>query len=117
MLNRMEGQVCGLLPECKRRHWCGRLAENLRRRGTNLVLRRGDWNRLQEVADGLRKKHGSRTHVGGLGPGQREARRKFSPFTKEKGLTLDLLSTTQASVGQLREFRRWKRSGCWTWFK
>ncbi len=78
------------------------LAEELAAGGTNLVLTARRLDRLQEVADGLRKKHGIQTHVVAADLAKREAPQEIFAFTKEKGLRIDLL-INNAGFGQYGE--------------
>src|SRR6202795_5107434 len=78
------------------------LAEELAAGGTHLVLTARRLDRLQEVADGLRKKHGIQTHVVAADLAKREAPQEIYEFTKEKGLRIDLL-INNAGFGQYGE--------------
>jgi short-subunit dehydrogenase len=78
------------------------LAEELAAGGTHLVLTARRLDRLQEVADGLQKKHGIQTHVVAADLAKREAPREIYEFTKEKGLRIDLL-INNAGFGQYGE--------------
>jgi short-subunit dehydrogenase len=78
------------------------LAEELAAGGTHLVLTARRLDRLQEVADGMRKKHGIQTHVVAADLAKREAPREIFEFTKEKGLRIDLL-INNAGFGQYGE--------------
>src|ERR1700675_452434 len=78
------------------------LAEELAAGGTHLVLTARRLDRLQEVADGLRKKHGIQTHVVAADLAKREAPQEIYAFTKEKGLRIDLL-INNAGFGQYGE--------------
>jgi len=78
------------------------LAEELATGGAHLVLTARRLDRLQEVADGMRKKHGIQTHVVAADLAKREAPREIFEFTKEKGLRIDLL-INNAGFGQYGE--------------
>src|SRR6266849_5511583 len=78
------------------------LAEELAAGGTHLVLTARRLDRLQEVADGLRKKHGVQTQVEAADLGKREAQQEIFAFTKEKRLRIDLL-INNAGFGQYGE--------------
>jgi short-subunit dehydrogenase len=78
------------------------LAEELAAGGTHLVLTARRLDRLQEVADGLRKMHGIQTHVVAADLAKREAPLEIFAFTKEKGLRIDLL-INNAGFGQYGE--------------
>jgi len=78
------------------------LAEELAAGGTNLVLTARRLDRLQEVADGLRKKHGIQTRVVAADLAKREAPQGIFAFTKERGLRIDLL-INNAGFGQYGE--------------
>src|SRR5579859_7875540 len=78
------------------------LAEELAAGGTHLVLTARRLDRLQEIADGLRKKHGIQTHVVAADLAKREAPQEIYAFTKEKGLRIDLL-INNAGFGQYGE--------------
>jgi short-subunit dehydrogenase len=78
------------------------LAEELAAGGTHLVLTARRLDRLQEIADGLRKRHGIQTHVVAADLAKREAPREIFTFTKEKGLRIDLL-INNAGFGQYGE--------------
>src|SRR5258708_2506972 len=93
----MEGQV-GAGYRCKRGHWCG-AGGGTCGGGTNLVLTARRLDRLQEVADGLQKKHGIQTRVVAADLAKREAPQEIFAYTKEKGLRIDLL-INNAGFGQ-----------------
>jgi short-subunit dehydrogenase len=78
------------------------LAEELAAGGTHLVLTARRLDRLQEVAEGLRKKHGIQTHVVAADLAKREAPQEIYGFIKEKGLRIDLL-INNAGFGQYGE--------------
>src|SRR6266849_8731281 len=78
------------------------LAEELAAGGTHLVLTARRLDRLQEVADGLRKKHGVQTQVVAADLAKREAPQEIFAFTKEKRLRIDLL-INNAGFGQYGE--------------
>ena len=78
------------------------LAEELAAGGTHLVLTARRLDRLQEIADGLRKKHGIQTHVVAADLAKREVPQEIFAFTKEKGLRVDLL-INNAGFGQYGE--------------
>jgi short-subunit dehydrogenase len=78
------------------------LAEELAAGGTHLVLTARRLDRLQEVADALRKKHSIQTHVVAADLARREAPPEIYAFTKEKGLRIDLL-INNAGFGQYGE--------------
>jgi uncharacterized protein len=78
------------------------LAEELAAGGTHLVLTARRLDRLQEVADGLRKKHGIQTQVVTADLAKRAAPQEIYAFTKEKGLRIDLL-INNAGFGQYGE--------------
>jgi uncharacterized protein len=78
------------------------LAEELAAGGTHLVLTARRLDRLQEVAEVLRKKHGIQTHVVAADLAKREAPREIYEFAKEKGLRIDLL-INNAGFGQYGE--------------
>ena len=78
------------------------LAEELAAGGTHLVLTARRRDRLQELAQGLSKKHGVQTLVFPADLTQREAPRQIHEFTKEKGLHIDLL-INNAGFGQYGE--------------
>ncbi|HWY06794.1 MAG TPA: SDR family oxidoreductase [Candidatus Acidoferrales bacterium] len=78
------------------------LADELAAGGTHLVLTARRLDRLQEVADGLRKKHGIQTLVVAADLAKREAPQEVFAFTKEKGLRIDLL-INNAGFGQYGE--------------
>lgn len=75
------------------------LAEELAAGGTHLVLTARRLDRLQEVAENLRKKHGVQTQVFAADLAEREAPRHIYDFCKEKGLHIDLL-INNAGFGQ-----------------
>jgi len=78
------------------------LAEELAAGGTHLVLTARRLDRLQEIADGLRKKHGIQTHVVAADLATRDAPQEIFAFTKKKGLRIDLL-INNAGFGQYGE--------------
>jgi short-subunit dehydrogenase len=78
------------------------LADELAAGGTHLVLTARRLDRLQEVAEGLRKKHGIQTHVVSADLARREAPPEIYAFTKEQGLRIDLL-INNAGFGQYGE--------------
>ena len=78
------------------------LAEELAAGGTHLVLTARRLDRLQEIADGLRKKHGIQTHVVCADLAKREAPLEIFAFTGERGLRIDLL-INNAGFGQYGE--------------
>jgi uncharacterized protein len=78
------------------------LAEELAAGGTHLVLTARRLDRLQEVADGLRKKHNVQAHVVAADLARREAPQEIYAFTKEKGVRIDLL-VNNAGFGQYGE--------------
>lgn len=78
------------------------LAEELAAGGTHLVLTARRLDRLREVADGLRNKHGIQTQVVAADLSKREAPQEVFDFTKEKGLQIDLL-INNAGFGQYGE--------------
>src|SRR5882672_8031847 len=75
------------------------LAEELAAGGTHLVLTARRLDRLQDVADGLRKKYGIQTQVVAADLAKREAPQEIYAFAKEKGLRIDLL-INNAGFGQ-----------------
>jgi short-subunit dehydrogenase len=81
------------------------LAEELAAGGTHLVLTARRQDRLREVADSLRKKHGIQTHVVTADLTKREAPQQIYDFTREKGLRIDLL-INNAGFGQYGELPR-----------
>ncbi|HET7106288.1 MAG TPA: SDR family oxidoreductase [Candidatus Acidoferrum sp.] len=78
------------------------LAEELAAGGTHLVLTARRLDRLQDVADGLRKKYGIQTQVFAADLAKREAPGEIHAFAKEKGLRIDLL-INNAGFGQYGE--------------
>ena len=78
------------------------LAEELAAGGTHLLLTARRLDRLQDVADGLRKKYGIQTHVVAADLAKREAPQELYAFAKEKGLRIDLL-INNAGFGQYGE--------------
>jgi short-subunit dehydrogenase len=78
------------------------LAEELAAGGTHLVLTARRLDRLQEVADGLRKKHGIQAQVVAADLARREAPEEIFAFTKEKGFSIELL-INNAGFGQYGE--------------
>ena len=78
------------------------LAKELAAGGTHLVLTARRLDRLQEIADGLRKKHGIQAHVVAADLAKRNAPQEIYAFTKEKGLRVDLL-INNAGFGQYGE--------------
>jgi uncharacterized protein len=78
------------------------LAEELAAGGTHLALTARRLDRLQEVADGLQKKHGVQTQVVAADLAKREAPQEIFEFTKQKGLRIDLL-INNAGFGQYGE--------------
>lgn len=80
------------------------LAEELAAGGTHLVLTARRLDRLQEVADSLRKKHGVQTLVFAADLARRDAPTNIYEFCREKGLRIDLL-INNAGFGQYGEVR------------
>jgi uncharacterized protein len=78
------------------------LAEELAAGGTHLVLTARRLDRLHEVADDLRKRHGVQTQVFAADLAKRGAPQEIHAFTKEKGLRIDLL-INNAGFGQYGE--------------
>src|SRR5215470_3074652 len=78
------------------------LAEELARGGTHLVLTARRIDRLEEVAAGLRNKHGIQTQVFAADLAQREAPQRIYDFCKKNGLRIDLL-INNAGFGQYGE--------------
>lgn len=78
------------------------LAEELAAGGTHLVLTARRLDRLQEVAGGLRNKHGIQTQVFAADLARREAPQRIYDFCNEKGLRIDLL-INNAGFGQYGE--------------
>src|SRR5689334_19481126 len=78
------------------------LAEELAAGGTHLVLTARRLDRLQEVANALRKKHGIQTHVVTADLAKREAPQEIYALTREKELRIDLL-INNAGFGQYGE--------------
>lgn len=78
------------------------LAQELAAGGTHLVLTARRVDRLQEVANSLRKKYGIQAHVVAADLTKREAPQEIYAFTKEKGLRIDLL-VNNAGFGQYGE--------------
>jgi len=78
------------------------LAEELAAGGTHLVLTARRLDRLQEIADSLRKKYAIQTHVVAADLAKRDAPQEIFAFTKEKGLRIDLL-INNAGFGQYGE--------------
>ena len=78
------------------------LAEELAAGGTHLVLTARRLDKLQEVAEGLRKKHSIQTQVVAADLARRGAPQEIYAFTKEKGLRIDLL-INNAGFGQYGE--------------
>jgi short-subunit dehydrogenase len=78
------------------------LAEELAAGGTHLVLTARRLDRLQLIAEDLRKKHGVQTQVVAADLARREAPQEIYAFTKEKGLRIDLL-INNAGFGQYGE--------------
>jgi short-subunit dehydrogenase len=78
------------------------LAEELAAGGTHLVLTARRLDRLQEIADNLRKKHEIQTHAVAADLAKRDAPKEIYGFTKEKGLRIDLL-INNAGFGQYGE--------------
>lgn len=78
------------------------LAEELAAGGTHLILTARRLDRLQEVAENLRKKHGAQTQVFPADLAERDAPQRIYDFCKEKGLRVDLL-INNAGFGQYGE--------------
>jgi short-subunit dehydrogenase len=78
------------------------LAEELAAGGTHLMLTARRLDKLQEVAERLRKKHGIQTQVVAADLGKREAPEEIFAFTKEKGVRIELL-ICNAGFGQYGE--------------
>ena len=78
------------------------LAEELAAGGTHLVLTARRLDRLQEVAENLRKRHGVQTQVFAADLAEREAPQRIYDFCQEKGLRIDLL-INNAGFGQYGE--------------
>jgi short-subunit dehydrogenase len=78
------------------------LAEELAAGGTHLLLTARRQERLQEVAEMLRKKYGIQTEVFAADLARREAPQQIYDLTKEKGLRIDLL-INNAGFGQYGE--------------
>jgi len=78
------------------------LAEELAAGGTHLVLTARRLDRLQEVAENLRKQHGVQTQVFAADLAEREAPQRIYDFCQEKGLRIDLL-INNAGFGQYGE--------------
>ena len=78
------------------------LAEELAAGGAHLVLTARRLDRLQQVAESLREKHGVETQVFAADLAEREAPRRIYDFCREKGLRIDLL-INNAGFGQYGE--------------
>ena len=78
------------------------LAEELAAGDTHLILTARRLDRLQEVAENLRKKHGVQTQVFAADLAEREAPQRIYDFCKEKGFRVDLL-INNAGFGQYGE--------------
>jgi len=78
------------------------LAEELAAGGTYLVLTARRSDRLQEVAENLRKKHGVEALVFAADLARRDAPASIYEFCREKGLCIDLL-INNAGFGQYGE--------------
>jgi short-subunit dehydrogenase len=78
------------------------LAEELAAGGTYLVLTARRLDRLQEVAENLRKRHGVQALVFAADLARRDAPASIYEFCREKGLRIDLL-INNAGFGQYGE--------------
>ena len=78
------------------------LAEELAAGGTYLVLTARRSDRLQQVAENLRKKHGAEALVFAADLARRDAPASIYEFCREKGLCIDLL-INNAGFGQYGE--------------
>jgi short-subunit dehydrogenase len=78
------------------------LAEELAAGGAHLVLTARRLDRLQQVAESLREKHGIETQVFAADLAERGAPRRIYDFCREKGLRIDLL-INNAGFGQYGE--------------